>query len=453
MSSRKWFWGTENGPTSMVDERTGLLGKANGVAPQESRWQIARKLLSFLGPGFVVSVGYVDPGNWATGLEAGAKYQYELLSIILLANLMAMLLQHLAVRLGILGEIDLAAATRKHLKSPWVWVPMWILAEVAIIACDLAEVIGGAIALKLLFGVPVVLGILVTMVDVLFFLSGIGSRGFRPLELVIVVLIAIVGCCFGIEVWLAKPEYPSIFRGMFLPDLSIFQEQHALFVSLGIIGATVMPHNLYLHSGIVQHRLGMEPPREAVKLATWDSSIALFLAFLVNASILITAAAGLSSVNSITSLEDAAGLLGKALGPVAGVLFALALLASGQSSTISGTLAGQLVFEGFVRLPISPWKRRLITRTLAVSPALLVVMLSGEQKVNDMLLWSQAVLSVQLPFAIIPLVIFTADPNFVGEDNLPPKILTMIGWTIALVLIALNLWMLIMQFGFGVEVM
>jgi len=236
MSSRKWFWGTENGPTSMVDERTGLLGKANGVAPQESRWQIARKLLSFLGPGFVVSVGYVDPGNWATGLEAGAKYQYELLSIILLANLMAMLLQHLAVRLGILGEIDLAAATRKHLKSPWVWVPMWILAEVAIIACDLAEVIGGAIALKLLFGVPVVLGILVTMVDVLFFLSGIGSRGFRPLELVIVVLIAIVGCCFGIEVWLAKPEYPSIFRGMFLPDLSIFQEQHALFVSLGIIG-------------------------------------------------------------------------------------------------------------------------------------------------------------------------------------------------------------------------
>mmetsp|Transcript_2921 Transcript_2921/g.8945 ORF Transcript_2921/g.8945 Transcript_2921/m.8945 type:complete len:438 (+) Transcript_2921:107-1420(+) len=414
-----------------------------------------RRMLSFLGPGFIVAVGYIDPGNWATGLEAGAKYQYELLFVILLANVMAMLLQHLAIRLGVFGEIDLATATRKKLRSPYLWAPMWVFAEVAIIACDLAEVIGGAIALKLLFGVPIFFGILVTVIDVIVFLSGIGSRNFRLLEMVVVGLVGIVGACFAIEVFLAKPALAPMFRSMFVPQMDVFRDRHAIFVSLGIIGATVMPHNLYLHSGIVQNRKDLEPPRTSVSFATWDSTIALFLAFLVNASILITAAAGLHSkgTRDVASLEDASSLLDTALGSGAGIIFALALLASGQSSTITGTMAGQIVFEGFLRLPLEPWKRRLVTRSLAVVPALAVVCIYGPGSVNEMLLWSQAILSLQLPFAIVPLVMFTSDENIVGIGNQTPKLVATLCWVIVTVLVALNLWMLVMQFAYGVDIL
>jgi len=410
-----------------------------------------RKLLAFAGPGYLVAVGYMDPGNWATDLAGGSKYNYTLLSVILISSLMAMFLQYLALKLGIASGADLAQLCRRHYGRN-ASVFLWIFAEIAIAACDLAEVIGSAIALNLLFHLPLLAGVLVTTLDVLLLLF-LQQKGFRYIEAIVITLIATIAGCFGLELFFSKPEILPILHG-FLPSPSIITDPGQLFIAIGIIGATVMPHNLYLHSSIVQTRrypLDSVGKKEAIRFATIDSNIALTFALAINAAILILAAATFyrAGRTDVAEIQDAYKLLTPMLGVAgAGTLFAVALLASGQNSTLTGTLAGQIIMEGFVHIRIAPWARRLITRLLAIIPAIVVIAIAGEAATTRLLLVSQVVLSMQLSFAVIPLVQFTGNASIMGEF-VNAAWVRLVGWLMATVIAGLNLWLLIVQFRHG----
>jgi manganese transport protein len=413
------------------------LSEVHGSVRVPWTGNVLRRIFAVAGPAYLVSVGYMDPGNWATDLAAGAHYNYALLWVLLMSNLMAVLLQALAARLGVVRGLDLAQACRREYPRP-VNAALYVLCEIAITACDLAEVIGSAIALKLLFGLPMVWGVLITGADT-FALLFLSHLGIRKMEALILGLITVIGVGFLVEILLARPEWGGVARG-FLP---ILPDKAALFVAIGMLGATVMPHNLYLHSSLVQSRTIGEPLKEkwqAIKLNTLDSAIALNMAFFVNAAILIMAAAVFyrSGHRGVAEIQEAYRLLEPILGmAVAPVAFAVALLASGQSSTITGTLAGQIVMEGFLNIRIAPWLRRLITRLLAIVPAMLTLVYFGERGTGPLLVLSQVVLSLQLPFAIIPLVHFVSDRKEMGELAIgrPTKALA---WITAAVVVVLN---------------
>ncbi|PYL03864.1 MAG: divalent metal cation transporter [Verrucomicrobia bacterium] len=407
-----------------------------------------RKLMAFSGPGFLVAVGYMDPGNWATDLAGGAQFGYSLLAVIMISNLMAILLQHLCIKLGVATGRDLAQACRDHYSTPVVWF-LWILCELAIAACDLAEVVGSAIGLQLLFGIPLVWGCIITASDVMLVLY-LQTKGFRYIEAIVITLIAVIGSCFAAELIFSKPSITGILSG-FVPGPHIVGNQAMLYVSIGILGATVMPHNLYLHSSIVQTRKFEQTPmgrRQAIKFATIDSTFALMFALFINAAILILAAAVFhwSGHRDVAEIQDAYRLLSPLLGVgAASVLFAIALLASGQNSTLTGTLAGQIVMEGFLSLRLKPWLRRLITRLIAIVPAVIVIGTFGEGKTTDLLVASQVALSMQLGFAVWPLLRFTGERAKMGEfvNQLGLKIL---GWTTAGIIILLNVKLLLDMF-------
>jgi manganese transport protein len=404
-----------------------------------------RKLIAFSGPGFLVAVGYMDPGNWATDLAGGAQFGYRLLCVIMISNLMAILLQHLCIKLGIVTGRDLAQACRDHYSRPTVWF-LWILCEIAIAACDLAEVLGTAIALQLLFPkISLVTGCIITSLDVLAVLY-LQNKGFRYIEALVITLIAIIGGCFAAELIFSRPDPHGILQG-FIPSTQILTDQRMLLVAIGIIGATVMPHNLYLHSSIVQTRKyaqTLEGKREAIKFATIDSSTALMFALFINAAILILSASTFhwSGHQDVAEIQDAYKLLKPLLGVgLASILFAVALLASGQNSTLTGTLAGQIVMEGFVNIRLRPWLRRLITRGIAIVPAVVVIGIWGEGKTTELLLVSQVVLSMQLGFAIWPLMRFTDEKSKMGSFANPLWI-RILGWATAIIIIVLNVKLL-----------
>ncbi len=408
-----------------------------------SRGNWFRKLLSFAGPGYLVAVGYMDPGNWATDIAGGAQFGYALLYVILLSNLMAVLLQGLASKLGIVTGRDLAQACRDAY-PPRMAFALWIIAELAIAATDLAEVIGTAIALQLLFGLPLPVGVIITALDVLIILW-LQNKGFRLLEAMVIALVAIVGACFMFELALSRPDVGDVLRG-FIPGPEILVNKDMLYIAIGILGATVMPHNLYLHSSIVQTRKydeTSEGKREAVRYAFADSTIALTFALFINAAILIVAAATFHGTENagVAEIQDAWKLLTPLLGAGASTVFALALLASGQNSTLTGTLAGQIVMEGFLNIRLRPWLRRLITRLIAIVPAVVISILYGARGTSQLLVLSQVVLSLQLSFAVFPLVSFTSDRSKMGEF-VNARWLTLMAWTIAVVIAALNLWLL-----------
>jgi manganese transport protein len=412
------------------------------VVPREASFW--RKMIAFSGPGFLVAVGYMDPGNWATDLAGGARFGYTLLSIVMISNFMAILLQHLCIKLGVATGRDLAQACRDHYSIPTVWF-LWILCEVAIAACDLAEVVGSAIALQLLFGVPLVWGCCITAFDVLAVLY-LQHKGFRYIEALVITLIATIAICFGAELFFSKPSFLGIAMG-FIPGSQIVTNQEMLYVSIGIIGATVMPHNLYLHSSIVQTRKFEQTPdgkHEAIKFATIDSTAALMFALFINAAILVLAAAVFhwSGHQNVAEIQDAYKLLSPLLGvSVASILFAVALLASGQNSTLTGTLAGQVVMEGFLNFRITPWLRRLITRALAIVPAVIVIGVFGESKTTELLVASQVVLSMQLGFAVWPLMRFTDEKAKMGEFA-NKRWLKILGWATTGIIIILNVKLL-----------
>ena len=401
--------------------------------------------MAFAGPGYLVAVGYMDPGNWATDLAGGARFGYTLLSVILLSNLMAMLLQALALKLGIVTGRDLAQACRDHY-SRRVSFALWIFCEIAIAACDLAEVIGSAIALQLLFDIPLIWGVVLTSLDVLLILA-LQQKGFRRLEAFIIALVATVGLCFAAEIVFSHPPFGAVVAGLW-PRSSIVTNPSMLYIAIGIIGATVMPHNLYLHSAIAQTRRvrdDVTAKREAIRYGSIDSTVALFIAFLINGAILVIAAATFhgSGHQSVADLGDAYKLLSPLLGTsVASLLFAIALLASGQNSTITGTLAGQIVMEGFLDISLPPWLRRMITRLLAIIPAIIVTALYGEHGVGALIILSQVVLALQLPFAVIPLVRFTSSREKMGEFA-NHGVTAAVAWVTAAAIIGLNGWLLI----------
>ncbi|WP_217538139.1 Nramp family divalent metal transporter [Stenotrophomonas sp. GbtcB23] len=415
---------------------------ASVAVPRGGHWWF--RLLAFLGPGYMVSVGYMDPGNWATDIAGGAQFGYLLLSVILLSNLMAIVLQGLSARLGIATGRDLAQACRDHFSRP-VNLCLWVLCEIAIIACDLAEVIGTAIALKLLFGLPLMMGAIITAVDVVLVLW-LMHRGFRALEAFVIALLLVIFACFTVQIALAAPPLQAVLGG-FIPRAEVVTNPHALYLAIGIIGATVMPHNLYLHSSIVQTRAYPRTDsgrRSALRWAVTDSTIALMLALFINASILILAAAVFhaSGRTDVQEIEQAHELLAPMLGVgLASTLFAVALLASGINSTVTATLAGQIVMEGFLRLRIAPWARRLLTRGIAIVPVVIVTAIYGEQGTARLLVLSQVVLSMQLPFAVIPLVMFVGDKARMGTLVAPRWLLTL-AWVIAAVIVVLNVKLL-----------
>ena len=402
-----------------------------------SNW---RKFAAFAGPGYMVAVGYMDPGNWATSIAGGSKFGYALLFIALLSNIMAIVLQALCARLAIGSGRDLAQACRDAYPS-WAAYPLWALAETAIIATDIAEVIGTAIGLNLLFGVPLEIGVIITALDV-FIVLMLQRLGFRYLEAFIITLLGVIALCFGVQIALADPQWGDVIRG-FAPTTAIVTNPDMLYLALGIIGATVMPHNLYLHSAIVQTRaFGKSTPekREALKFATIDSTVALMLALLINASILILAAATFHTTGKtgVTELGDAHSLLSPLLGSaMAPTLFGIALLCCGLNSTVTATLAGQAVMEGFIDIKLAPWIRRLVTRAVAIIPAAGVTLFYGEAQTAKLLILTQVVLSLQLPFAIVPLVQFTASRAKMG-DLVAPRLLTAIAVLIAVLIIGLN---------------
>ncbi len=429
-------WRKPAGQVSLAEVHRSIV-----VPTTASFW---RKLLAFSGPGFLVAVGYMDPGNWATDLAGGAKFGYALLFIVMLSNFMAILLQHLCIKLGVATGRDLAQACRDHYSTPMVWF-LWILCEIAISACDLAEVVGSAIALQLLFGIPLVWGCVITCLDVLAVLY-LQNKGFRYMEALVITLIATIGSCFAAELIFSKPSFVGVMLG-FAPSAHIVTNQAMLYIGIGIIGATVMPHNLYLHSSIVQTRKFEQTPegkREAIKYASIDSAGALMFALFINAAILILAASAFhwSGHENVAQIQDAYKLLSPLLGvSFASALFAIALLASGQNSTLTGTLAGQIVMEGFLHIRLRPWLRRLITRALAIVPAVLVIGVFGESKTTQLLIASQVVLSMQLGFAVWPLMRFTDERAKMGEfaNRLWLKIL---GWATAAIIIVLNVKLL-----------
>lgn len=414
--------------------------------PKNGSW--FRKFLAFAGPGYLVAVGYMDPGNWATDIAGGSMFGYTLLSVILLSNLMAILLQALAGKLGIVTGRDLAQACKDHYSKP-VAMMLWVLCELAIAACDLAEVIGSAIALNLLFGIPLIVGIMITVVDVLLILL-LQNKGFRYIEALVITLIVTIGGCFLVELFLSKPEISGVLKG-FIPSSEIITDPKMLYIAIGILGATVMPHNLYLHSSIVQTRQFEQTTlgkRQAIKYSTWDSTIALFFALFINAAILIVASATFhtSGNTGIAEIDDAYHMLAPLLGTTAAsVLFGVALLAAGQNSTLTGTLAGQIVMEGFLNIRLKAWLRRLITRLIAIIPAVIVTMLYGEEGTMDLLILSQVILSLQLSFAVIPLVKFTSDKLKMGEFA-NPLWLKILAWVVAVVIAVLNIYLLVQTF-------
>lgn len=413
------------------------------ISPNSSFW---RKLLAFTGPGFLVAVGYMDPGNWATDLAAGAQFNYTLLCVIMISNLMAMLLQTLSLRLGIATGRDLAQACRDHY-SPRVNFFLWIICELAIAACDLAEVIGSAIALNLLFHIPILWGVCITALDVVALLL-LQRRGFRYLEALVITLIGIIGISFGLEILFSHPDMLAVAKG-FIPHTQVLTHPGMLYVAIGILGATVMPHNLYLHSSIVQTRnypLTQLGKKEAIRFASIDSNVALFLAMFVNAAILIVAAATFHHTGhtDVAEIQDAYKLLTPLLGVTgASTLFAVALLAAGQNSTLTGTMAGQIVMEGFLHLRLKPWLRRLLTRSIAIIPTIIVVWLMGEKGMNQLLLASQVILSMQLSFAVIPLVQFTSNAQKMGTF-VNSQGMKIVAWSVAIVIAGLNAWLLVL---------
>jgi manganese transport protein len=429
-------WRRASGGISLAEVHRSIV-----VPTTASFW---RKLFAFSGPGFLVAVGYMDPGNWATDLAGGAKFGYTLLVIVMISNFMAILLQHLCIKLGVATGRDLAQACRDHYSTPTVWC-LWILCETAIAACDLAEVVGSAIALQLLFGIPLVWGCIITALDVLAVLF-LQTKGFRYIEALVITLIATIASCFAAELIFSKPSLVGVMLG-FVPGPRIVTNQEMLYISIGIIGATVMPHNLYLHSSIVQTRKfeqTSEGKREAIKYASIDSAGALMFALFINAAILVLAASAFhwSGHENVAEIQDAYKLLSPLLGvSFASVLFAVALLASGQNSTLTGTLAGQVVMEGFLNIRLRPWLRRLITRALAIIPAVLVIGILGESKTTQLLIASQVVLSMQLGFAVWPLLRFTDEKAKMGEfaNRVWLKIL---GWMTAAIIIVLNVKLL-----------
>ena len=400
--------------------------------------------MAFSGPGMMVAVGYMDPGNWATDLAGGAQFGYALLSVVLISNLMAILLQHLSVKLGVVAERDLAQACRDHFGRKTSFA-LWVLCEIAIAACDLAEVIGSAIALNLLFGIPLVWGVIITAADVLLILA-LQSKGWRAIETIVAGLVFLIGGCFIYEIVASRPDLPEMLRG-FIPTTQIVVNPGMLYIAIGILGATVMPHNLYLHSAIVQTR---DYPRDdtgkrvAIRYATADSTIALLFAFFINAAILILAAATFHETGhqDVAGIEDAYELLTPVLGAsLASTVFAVALLASGQNSTLTGTLAGQVVMEGFLDIKLRPWMRRLITRLIAIIPAVIVAAMYGASGVNKLLILSQVILSLQLSFAVVPLVWFTSSKIKMGRFvNAPWLIAT--AWIITAIIALLNAFLL-----------
>jgi manganese transport protein len=408
-----------------------------------------RKLLAFSGPGYLVAVGYMDPGNWATDLAGGSAFGYTLLSVILISNLMAILLQSLCAKLGIVTGRDLAQACRDHYSRPTA-VFLWLLCEIAICACDLAEVIGSAIALNLLFKIPLMWGVCITALDVLVILY-LQNKGFRYIEALVISLILVIGGCFLLEVIFSQPSITAILGG-FVPKLEVVQNPEMLYIAIGILGATVMPHNLYLHSSIVQTRKyeqNTEGKAEAIKFATIDSTVALMFALFINAAILIVSAATFHTrgQNHVAEIQEAFTLLSPTLGiPIASAVFALALLASGQNSTLTGTLAGQIVMEGFLNIRIRPWLRRLITRLIAIIPAIIATAFYGESGSAKLLVVSQVVLSLQLSFAVIPLIVFTSDRAKMGKFVNPVWIKTL-AWITAGIIVVLNVKYLLDFFG------
>jgi manganese transport protein len=403
-----------------------------------------RKMTAFAGPGYLVAVGYMDPGNWATDIAGGSAFGYTLLSVILISNLMAILLQSLSVRLGIASGLDLAQACRRNYPRPVSFV-LWVLCEIAICACDLAEIIGTAIALQLLFGFPLLLGISLTVLDT-FVILFLQSKGFRYLEAFIIALMALIAGCFIAQIIMAQPEIGPLLSG-YIPTAEIIRNPAMLYIAIGILGATVMPHNLYLHSSIVQTRdfgEGAPAKREAIKFATIDSTVALSIALFINSAILIMGAAVFhqQGMNDVAEIQEAHRLLSPMLGVgLASTLFAVALLASGQNSTITATLAGQIVMEGFLQIRLKPWIRRLLTRMLALVPAVVVCALFGNSGTAQLLILSQVVLSLQLPFAVIPLVQFTSNKKLMGVHAIGWPVM-ILSWAVSAVIVTLNVKLL-----------
>jgi manganese transport protein len=435
------------GASSASAARLPSLPEAHRTIPISHSASWIRKVLAFAGPGYLVAVGYMDPGNWATDIGGGSKFGYTLLSVILISNVMAMFLQALSAKLGIATGRDLAQACREHY-SRRTSIALWIVCEIAIAACDLAEVLGSAVALKLLFGLPLLAGVIITGLDVLIVLA-LQGRGFRIIEAFVVTLIATIAACFAYEIFFASPIWREAAVGL-IPRVEILRNREMLYIAIGILGATVMPHNLYLHSSIVQTRAfgsSVRDRREAMRYAIFDSTLALGFALFINAAILILGAAAFHTrgMHDVADISEAYKLLSPILGvSLASTLFACALLASGQNSTLTGTLAGQIVMEGFLQIRLKPWLRRLITRSLAMLPAILVIGIAGEGKVTSLLILSQVVLSFQLPFAVIPLIQFTADRSKMGEFT-NSRFTSVIAWIVAAAILFFNaelLWLI-----------
>ncbi|WP_416065575.1 Nramp family divalent metal transporter [Rhizobium sp. ZK1] len=433
----KGGWRTERGEASLSD-----VYRSVGTGRHRSTW---RRAAAFLGPGYMVAVGYMDPGNWATSLAGGSKFGYALLTVALLSNIMAIVLQSLCARLAIGSGRDLAQACRDAYPS-YVAVPLWAFAEIAIIATDIAEVIGTAIGLNLLFGIPLEIGVLITALDV-FVILLLQRLGFRWIEAFIITLLGVIAVCFAVQIFLADPHWGAVIRG-FLPTTEVVTNPEMLYLALGILGATVMPHNLYLHSGIVQTRsYGHTVPekKEALTFATIDSTVALCFALLINASILILAAAAFNAngKTDVVELGEAHSLLSPLLGlAIAPTLFGIALLCCGLNSTVTATLAGQIVMEGFLKIRLKPWVRRLITRAIAIVPAAFVTIWYGDQGTAELLILTQVVLSLQLSFAVFPLVMFTASRAKMGE-LVAPKWLSAVAYVVAVVIAGLNVKLLL----------
>ena len=429
-------------------DKTPSLPEVHRTVTVPTNGSFWKKLLAYAGPGYLVSVGYMDPGNWATDLAGGAKFGYSLLSIILLSNLMAILLQALCVKLGVATGRDLAQACRDNFSKP-VSFCLWVLCEIAISACDLAELVGSAIALQLLFNIPLAVGVCITALDV-FMVLFLQNKGFRYIEALVITIIAVVGGCFVAELIFAKPDLGGILGG-YIPQVEVVRNPEALYIAIGILGATVMPHNLYLHSSIVQTRIWEDTPeqkREAIKFGTIDSTLALSLALFINSAILILAAAvfHFSGKQDVAEIQDAYKLLSPMLGVApASAIFAIALLASGQNSTLTATMAGQIVMEGFLHLRVKPWLRRLLTRLVAIVPALLTIIFFGEGSTTSMLILSQVILSLQLSFAVIPLIMFTSDRQLMGEF-VNPTWLKVLACAVATIIVGLNGWLLFQTF-------
>lgn len=446
-----------NTATLLADDRTHAaapdrrysLAQVHGSIGAEQASPM-RRLLAYLGPGYLVAVGYMDPGNWATSLAGGSQFGYSLLWVILVSNLMAMLFQAAAVRLGVAAGIDLAQACRQHYARP-LSIALWLLCEVAIIACNLAEVIGMAIGLNLLFGLPLTAGVVVTALDVMLLLA-LQRRGFRWLEAAIIALVATIGVCFALQIVWLHPPLAAVLAG-FWPRAQTVVDPAMLYIAVGIVGATVMPHNLYLHSSLVQtrrHEPSDAGKREAIRFATIDSTLALALALLVNAAIMILAAGAFHrpGTEPVSDLSEAYRLLSPLLGVgIASALFGVALLCSGLSSSVTGTLAGQIVMEGFLEIRISPAARALLTRAIAIVPAVAVTAWYGSAGANSLLVFSQVVLSLQLPFAIVPLLVFTTRRKHLGSFAFGRGASALL-WSAAALVVALNLWML-QRLAFG----